>query len=225
MRTTLLELRDITKYYPDGDQQVIILDNINLRVESGEMIAIVGPSGSGKSTLLSIAGALLSPSSGEVVINEHNISNCKQKEWSKIRRNHIGFIFQNFQLLPFLKVKEQIKIITSDKHANERADELIRDLGLSTSINKYPKVMSGGEKQRIAIARAFMNNPDLILADEPTASLDRERGRQVVELIREETKRHQKAAVVVTHDERILDLMDAVYYLDNGKLELKIEKE
>ena len=188
-------------------------------MKRGELIAVVGPSGSGKSTLLTIAGMLLSPDSGTILIAENNVSSAKKREWTKIRQEHIGFIFQSRQLLPYLKAKEQLTAFQmKDNRSKVDIDEMLLELDIAKCKNQYPSKMSGGEKQRVAIARAFVNDPDIILADEPTASLDGTRGRQVVEMIRLEVKKHDKAAVMVTHDERVLDLADRVYRLENGKL-------
>lgn len=214
-----LQLNNITKKYNDGESENIVLKDISLNVKHGEFVAIVGPSGSGKSTLLSIAGMLLSPNSGEVVLNGKCLSDEKQKNWTKIRRKQIGFIFQNHQLLPYLTVEDQLKLVKNmNKKVSLDVNETLKELGLKDCAKKYPSNMSGGEKQRIAIARAFMNNPDVILADEPTASLDGTRGRQVVEMIKKEVMKHNKAAVMVTHDERILDLVDVIYRMDKGVL-------
>lgn len=217
-----LKLSNISKSYQDGDQENHILKDVSLEVKPGEFIAIVGPSGSGKSTFLSIAGALLSPSDGSVMVGGEKLLKKQNKKLVKIRREKIGFIFQSHHLLPFLTAKEQLTFVKDmnkkrDK-ANLKAEDMLEDLGLAGSANKYPAKMSGGEKQRVAIARAFMNNPDVILADEPTASLDGIRGRQVVELIKKEVKKHNKAAIMVTHDERVLDLVDVVYRLENAEL-------
>lgn len=214
-----LQLNNITKKYNDGESENIVLKDISLNVKHGEFVAIVGPSGSGKSTLLSIAGMLLSPNSGEIVLNGKCLSDEKQKNWTKIRRKQIGFIFQNHQLLPYLTVEDQLKLVKNmNKETSLDVNETLKELGLKDCAKKYPSNMSGGEKQRIAIARAFMNNPDVILADEPTASLDGDRGRQVVEMIKKEVMKHNKAAVMVTHDERILDLVDVIYRMDKGIL-------
>lgn len=219
MSRHMLKLENIRKSYQDGAERNLILDDISFHVEAGEFAAIVGPSGSGKSTLLSISGMMLSPDSGCVYLDGNNMSGLKQSEWTKIRMEHIGFIFQNHQLLPYLKGREQLTAFQNkEKQGRISAAELLEELGLNDCANRYPAQMSGGEKQRTAIARAFINDPDIILADEPTASLDRERGRQVVEMIRRETKKYQKAAVMVTHDERVLDLVDVVYHLDDSKL-------
>jgi putative ABC transport system ATP-binding protein len=220
MKEYAIQLMNIGKAYRDGDGENIVLKNISLKVQNSEFAAIVGPSGSGKSTLLSIAGALLSPDEGVIIIGKQNISSREQKHWTSIRRERIGFIFQNHQLLPYLTVSEQLKLVQNMTKKGKKVDvpELLKDLGLDSCKDKYPEHLSGGEKQRTAIARAFMNEPDVILADEPTASLDGERGRQVVEMIRREVKKRNKAATMVTHDERVLSLVDTVYYLDNGVL-------
>ncbi len=217
-----LQLNNISKSYQDGEQQNNILKNVSLEVKPGQFIAIIGPSGSGKSTFLSISGALLSPTDGSVVVGGEKLLNKQNKKLVKIRREKIGFIFQSHHLLPYLTAKEQLTLVLDMNKKNGKskmnADDMLNDLGLSECSNKYPAKMSGGEKQRVAIARAFMNNPDVILADEPTASLDGVRGRQVVELIKKEVKKHNKAAIMVTHDERVLDLVDVVYRLENSQL-------
>ncbi|BCJ98719.1 ABC transporter ATP-binding protein [Anaerocolumna chitinilytica] len=219
-----MELNHITKGYLDGDRENLVLNDISLKVNKGEFIAILGPSGSGKSTLLTIAGMLLSADKGNIIINGSSMDEMKQKEWTKIRREKLGFIFQNHQLLPYLTAEEQLilaadmKPFSSKEERNSTVDELLAELGISSCKKKYPKQMSGGEKQRVAIARAFINRPEVILADEPTASLDGTRGRQIAEMIRQEVKHRNTAAIMVTHDERILDLVDRVYRLEQGKL-------
>lgn len=218
-----IQLNNVSKIYKDGEYKNTVLDNISLKVKEGEFVAIVGPSGSGKSTMLSIAGALLSSTHGEVIIGDTLVD---KKIWNKIRKEKIGFIFQYHQLIPYLTVEDQLKLIfkisnnKNKKEFQEYADELLNDLGLLEKKNKYPKSLSGGEKQRVAIARAFMNKPDIILADEPTASLDGVRGRQVVEMIRSQVKKQNRAAVMVTHDERVLDLVDSIYRIEGGKITL-----
>ncbi|MBO1627522.1 ABC transporter ATP-binding protein [Bacillus arachidis] len=221
--TSLLKLEEVSKVYGEGNTEVTALHPISLNVKAGEFIGIVGPSGSGKSTLLSIAGALLSPSKGNIYIREQNITRLSEKEMTDIRLRKIGFIFQFANLVPYLNVKEQLLYIAKlkkedRKDSEKRVDHLLAAFGLSQRKKHYPNQLSGGEKQRVAIARAFMNNPDLILADEPTASLDSKRGREVVEMMKREVKESQKAAVMITHDERILDVCDRVLTLRDGKL-------
>ncbi|ENQ3105770.1 ABC transporter ATP-binding protein [Bacillus cereus] len=221
--SSLLKLDQVSKVYGEGDTEVTALHPITLDVKEGEFIGIVGPSGSGKSTLLSIAGALLSPSKGNIYISDQNIAKLSGKEMTDIRLRKIGFIFQFANLVPFLTVKEQLLYIAKlkgedKKEAGKFAEKLLETFGLSHRINRYPNQLSGGEKQRVAIARAFMNNPDLILADEPTASLDSKRAREVVELMKQEVKKNKKAAIMITHDEKMLDVCDRILTLRDGKL-------
>ena len=221
--TSLLKLDKVSKVYGEGNTEVTALHPMSLDVKAGEFIGIVGPSGSGKSTLLSIAGALLSPSKGDIYIREQNITKLSEKEMTDIRLKKIGFIFQFANLVPYLNVKEQLLYIAKLKKENKqesekRADHLLGAFGLGERKNHYPNQLSGGEKQRVAIARAFMNNPDLILADEPTASLDSKRAREVVEMMKREVKESQKAAIMITHDERMLDVCDRILTLRDGQL-------
>jgi putative ABC transport system ATP-binding protein len=176
----------------------------------------VGPSGSGKSTLLNIAGMMLSPDEGDVAICGRAVSHLPQRAWTKLRREQIGFIFQNHQLLPYLTAEEQLTVMLGADRTATR--ELFGELGIANVATKHPAQLSGGERQRVAIARAFATNARLILADEPTASLDSERGRQVVQMIRQEAHQRNKAAVMVTHDQRVLDLVDRVFRMEDGKL-------
>jgi len=205
--SSLLKLNQVSKVYGEGETEITALHPITLDVKEGEFIGIVGPSGSGKSTLLSIAGALLSPSKGNIYISGKNITDLSEKEMTDIRLRKIGFIFQFANLVPFLTVKEQLLYIAKlkgedKKEAGKHAEQLLKTFGLSHRMNHYPNQLSGGEKQRVAIARAFMNNPDLILSDEPTASLDSKRAREVVELMKHEVKKNKKAAIMITHDEK-----------------------
>ncbi|WP_439873501.1 ABC transporter ATP-binding protein [Bacillus mycoides] len=221
--TSLLKLDKVSKVYGEGNTEVTALHPMSLDVKAGEFIGIVGPSGSGKSTLLSIAGALLSPSKGDIYIREQNITQLSEKEMTDIRLKKIGFIFQFANLVPYLNVKEQLLYIAklkkeSKQESEKRADHLLAAFGLGERKKHYPNQLSGGEKQRVAIARAFMNNPDLILADEPTASLDSKRAREVVEMMKREVKESQKAAIMITHDERMLDVCDRILTLRDGKL-------
>ena len=216
---SMLEIKNISKSFRDGSEENHVLSGLSLSVESGEIVAVLGPSGSGKSTFLSIAGLLLSADSGEVFIGGKEVSKLPKSKWTRYRKEHIGFIFQSHQLLPYLNSADQLTLFQDKKNVSKvDAMELLKELDVDSCKKKYPAKMSGGEKQRMAIARAFVNNPEIILADEPTASLDAKRGRVVVQMIRDEVKKRGKVAVVVTHDERILDLMDKVYRLENGRL-------
>jgi putative ABC transport system ATP-binding protein len=221
--STKLLLENINKVYGDGDTSVKVLDNISLQVKAGEFVAVVGPSGSGKSTFLSIAGALLSPTSGRIVLGDEEINSLPPKKMNQIRLEKIGFVFQSSNLIPYLTVRDQLLLISElagkrNKVAKQRADNLLNQLGLSHRRNHYPQSLSGGERQRVAIARAWMNDPEIILADEPTASLDSERGKAVVQMLADEVHSREKAAIMVTHDKRMLELCDRIIYIEDGKL-------
>lgn len=221
MMPAILDLKDIQKSFQDGEEKRTVLNNLQLEVAAGEFVAILGPSGSGKSTLLSIAGVLMSADKGHIILDGQDISQATQKIWTSIRREKIGFVFQSHQLLPYLTVYDQLLMagnMSRVKNLDQRIKELLDDLGISDCAKKFPKQLSGGQKQRAAIARAFLTKPALILADEPTASLDEARGRQIAELLQKETKENHSAAIMVTHDERILDVVDHVYRLKEGQL-------
>lgn len=221
-----LVLNNVTKSFKEGDATVNALKNVSLTVEPGEFVAIIGPSGSGKSTLLSIAGALLQPTSGEVLVSGTDIGKLKEKDLSAFRLTGVGFILQTSNLIPYLNVLDQLllvcqmrgKVTAEDKNL---AKQLLTDLGLGNKLAKFPNELSGGERQRVAIARAFVNNSNIILADEPTASLDSNRAFEVVKQIRKEVKERNKAAVMVTHDERMLEFCDKVYRMEDGVLTME----
>lgn len=218
-----LIMKQVTKTYGDGDSTMTVLNNLDLSVKEGEFVAVLGPSGSGKSTFLSAAGALLTPTSGEILIDGESLREKDKGALTELRLQKIGFMFQSAQLIPYLKVEEQLLYVArlaklSSKEAKERAAYLLKRLGIYERRKSYPEQLSGGEKQRVAIARALMNKPAILFADEPTASLDYERGREVVRMIAEEVKNEGKAAVMVTHDERMLEWCDRVLELKDGIL-------
>ena len=223
-KMSVIELQQIEKSYADGNQMRDVICDLNLTVEPQEFVAILGPSGSGKSTLLSIAGLLLSSDGGQVIIGGQNLTNLKQSEWTKKRLELLGFIFQDHQLLPYMKIGDQLEVVAKlkgEKDASKRKEEvkgLLAELGIENCYGQYPNQMSGGQKQRAAIARAFIGNPQLILADEPTASLDPERGKEIAQLIQREVKSKHKSAIMVTHDRSVLEYVDTVYEMKKGKL-------
>lgn len=218
-----LEMADVTKVYHDGPKEFRAIDQASLAVEAGEFVAIMGPSGSGKSTLLSIAGALLTPTSGMVRIAGNELSTLSSKKITQLRLDKLGFIFQSANLVPYLKIKDQLGLIgklgsLSKKATQMRTKELLEHFGLYDRLHHFPSELSGGQRQRVAIARALMNDPDIIFADEPTASLDSKRGLEVVEMIADEIKTRNKSGIMVTHDERVLHLCDRVVTIKDGKL-------
>ena len=222
---TGIQLEHVSKVYEEGHHEVVALDDVSLTVDPGEFVAVIGPSGSGKSTFLSITGALLQASSGKVFLNGKKLNSLSAKELANVRLNEIGFILQTSNLIPYLNVLDQLLVIKKmagkiTKKDKEYAEELLNDLGMGSKLKKFPNELSGGERQRTAIARAFMNQPNIILADEPTASLDSKRGHDVVQLIAKEVKSRNKAAIMVTHDERMLQYCDKVYRMADGRLTL-----
>ena len=223
MTANILELQGISKHFGDGESRVDALQDINFTVGNGELVALIGPSGSGKSTLLSIAGALLTPDQGQVLLDGADITEGSQSERTQLRLAKYGFIFQGSNLISYLTGREQLLFIAhliglSSKDAEQRADRLLSDLGMTERASHYPEGLSGGQRQRIAIARALMNDPRIILADEPTASLDSVRGRQVVEMLANEVHEREKGGILVTHDERLIDLCDRVVRITDGRI-------
>ena len=220
----VLELNRVKKTFGTGHKKVDALKETNFHAERGELIAVIGPSGSGKSTFLTIAGGLLSPTDGDILINNTNIATINEKQLSKIRLKEIGFILQASNLVPFLTVEKQLKLLDKVKKDNlnkEQLEQLYKDLGIGDLRTKYPSDLSGGERQRVAIAKALYSNPSIILADEPTASLDSERAYEVMELLKEETKNKKTTTIVVTHDIRLIEYCDKVYKMVDGVLELQ----
>ncbi|GEM01969.1 putative ABC transport system ATP-binding protein [Halolactibacillus halophilus] len=221
--TLPLEVKQINKRFKDGETYIDVLKTIDFKIKKGEFVAIVGPSGSGKSTLLSIIGALLSTDEGNVLINGKSVKNLDESQRSEVRLNDIGFIFQTAELLPYLHAEDQLDLVAKlnnmdKKERKERAKALLTDVGLEKRRKHYPHQLSGGEKQRVAVARAFMNDPALILADEPTASLDEDRSHEIVSLIKQEVKAKDKAAIMVTHDESLLTYCDRVFRMKDHHL-------
>jgi putative ABC transport system ATP-binding protein len=220
-----IELKNVKKSFKDGDETIEALKETNFSVDKGEFVAIIGPSGSGKSTLLTIAGGLQSPSSGEIWINGRALNEKKEKARAKVRFEEIGFILQASNLVPFLTVKKQLQLVDKVNMAKEnRAGlDLLKRLGLEKLVDKYPEELSGGERQRVAIVRALYNDPTIILADEPTASLDTEKAYEVVKILAKEAKEKNKATIMVTHDLRLVDYCDKVYLMEDGRLSEKVD--
>jgi len=219
-----LELNQVTKSFGTGHKKVDAMKETHFQAEKGELIAVIGPSGSGKSTFLTIAGGLQTPTDGEVIINNQNITKLSEKKRSKIRLKEIGFILQASNLVPFLTVANQLKLIDQVKKDNMNKvelEQLYENLGISDLRNKYPADLSGGERQRAAIAKALYSNPSIILADEPTASLDSDRAYEVMELLQKETKSKNTTTIVVTHDTRLISYCDKFYKMTDGVLVLQ----
>ena len=220
----ILELHNVSKIYGRGRTAVKANSNLDLQVKTGEIVLIMGPSGSGKITLLSVAGLLLHPSEGQIIINGQDVTNLNQRQMAALRLHALGFIFQAYNLLGALNARENVEVVMNlagmkGVKARQRAIELLTLLGLEHRLNHKPADLSGGEKQRVAIARALANNPPLILADEPTGNLDSKTGQEVMELLCCGLGRDQgRAIVIVTHDHRLRQIADRVLWLEDGQL-------
>ena len=218
----VLEFKNVTKSYKDGNNEIEALKETNFKIEEGQFIAIIGPSGLGKSTFLTLAGGLQTPSKGQIIINGKDYTNLSEKERAKLRFNDIGFVLQASNLVPFLTAKQQLELVDrinkNNKQTIQDKDSLFKELGIEHLENKLPKDLSGGERQRLAIARALYNDPAIILADEPTASLDSDRAFEVVELLSKECREKNKSIIMVTHDNRMIEKCDHVYRMKDGIL-------
>ena len=220
---TALIVDDVTKVYGAGHTAVRALCNASLELRDNEFLALLGPSGSGKTTLLSVIGGLLAPTAGTVTVGDTTLTSLSRREQTRFRANRVGFVFQGFNLVPFLTARENLTVMASisDSRRDEierRTDQLLEELGLTARRNNLPEQLSGGERQRVAIGRALVSDPDLILVDEPTASLDTELGTQVVQLLASEIKSRGKAGIMVTHDLRMVAYTDRTVRILDGEL-------
>ena len=223
MSDTALEVRNLIKSFSVDGSTIHAVDDVSFKVCSGEFVALVGPSGSGKTTMLSILAALLSPTSGQVLVDGKDLSRMNEKQRVKLRREKIGFTFQANNLIPFLTAQENVEFMLrlngkADKAGRVRSTELLSRLGLNDRLHNLPAQLSGGQQQRVAIARALIHNPAVVLADEPTASLDTERAYQVVETFAHLIHENNRAGIMVTHDLRMCQFVDRVLQMQDGKL-------
>ncbi|MDC2815604.1 ABC transporter ATP-binding protein [Leuconostoc suionicum] len=216
-----LEFENVSKKYGTGTSEFLALDNVNFSADSRQLILVVGPSGSGKTTFLTIAGGLQSPTAGTVKINDEIIGELSKKEQSDLRLNTVGFILQSYNLVPYLTVNEQFELVDRVKKqhlSHEEFRTVLKTLAIEDLGAKYPNELSGGQRQRVAIARALYADPEYILADEPTASLDTARVKEVMSLLRELAHKNDKTIIVVTHDLRLKEEVDKVYQIIDGKM-------
>ncbi|TSO26921.1 ABC transporter ATP-binding protein [Lactobacillus sp. LL6] len=221
----VIELKDVNKFYGKGIARVEALKDVDFQANKGEVVLIMGPSGAGKSTFLTIAGSLQKPTSGIVLIDGKDITKFSAKQSNNLRLNKIGFVLQAYNLVPFLDVHEQFVLVDKVKKQNnlskEDLDKLLKDLGIEKLVKKYPNELSGGQQQRVAIARALYANPDILLADEPTASLDTKNVEEVGKLFKKLAKERDKAIILVTHDPRLEKYADHIYEMMDGKMSKK----
>jgi putative ABC transport system ATP-binding protein len=222
--SALLSVVDVSKVYRSGDAEVVAVGSATMSVATGEFVSLLGPSGSGKTTLISMIGGLLTPTEGSITVGGTDVAALSTKELTRFRAERVGFVFQSANLVPFLTARENLLYVSSlvkgisRKQASARADQLLEELGLAARAKNLPEQLSGGERQRVAIGRALMNDPDLVLVDEPTAALDTRLGRQVVELLAREIKQRGKTGVMVTHDLRMVEYTDRVFEMLDGRL-------
>jgi putative ABC transport system ATP-binding protein len=225
----VIEVRELTKTYAQGEAAMRALDHVNLDVHPGELMLLMGPSGSGKTTLLSIMGCILEATSGSVRIHGREIVGLPQHALPTLRLDHFGFVFQGFNLFPTLTALQNVALAldlkgVAGRAARHRGRELLEQVGLGAKLQSYPADLSGGQKQRVAIARALAGDPGIVLADEPTAALDSSSGRTVMALLQRLAHERDRAVVIVTHDNRILDYADRIVHIEDGRMGAPAER-
>lgn len=221
----IVKLQTVSKIYGSGSSEFRALDNIDLTIEKGKFVVILGPSGAGKSTLLNLIGGLDNPSSGTVIVDGEDITGYNEDQLSDYRANNIGFIFQFYNILPSLTVLENVEIIRDIVRNPLNSEESLRAVGLEEHMNKFPNQLSGGEQQRVSIARAIAKNPKLLLCDEPTGALDSDTGTEVLKLLKNQCSRNngENTVIIVTHNSLMTEIADEVIYVKNGHIEKTVE--
>ena len=218
---SFIELKNVKKTYTVGELQFNALDGVDLKVELGEFVVVLGPSGAGKSTLLNLLGGMDKATSGDIYIGEDNIAKYSEKELTKYRANDVGFIFQFYNIMPTLTVEENVNLIKDVTKNTKNAKDVLKEVGLSKHMNKFPSELSGGEQQRVSIARAVMKNPKLLLCDEPTGALDSNTGKEVLKLLKKQCD-NDTTVIIVTHNSLIAEIADKVIHIKNGLID-KVE--
>ena len=223
----IVELKNVSKVYRTGEKEFKALDNIDLAINEGEFVIVLGPSGAGKSTLLNLIGGMDTPTSGQIIIDDENISNYNEEKLSEYRAENIGFIFQFYNILPTLTVLENVEIVKDIVKNAGDSKSALEAVGLIEHINKFPNQLSGGEQQRVSIARAIAKNPKLLLCDEPTGALDSKTGVEVLKLLKKQCDANNgnNTVIVVTHNSLFAEIADTVIRVKNGKIESVVSNE
>ena len=215
---SFIELKNVKKTYIIGEQKFNALDEVNLSINRGEFVVILGPSGAGKSTLLNLLGGMDKATSGDIFIDDNNIAKFNEKQLTKFRANDVGFIFQFYNIMPTLTVEENVNLIKDVTKNTKNAQEVLKDVGLLNHMNKFPQELSGGEQQRVSIARAIMKNPKILLCDEPTGALDSNTGKDVLKLLKKQCN-NNTTVIIVTHNILMAEIADKVIHIKNGLID------
>lgn len=215
---SIVEFRDVSRVYTSGDHELRALDHVDMTLDEGKFVVILGPSGAGKSTLLNLLGGLDSPTSGKIIVNGTDISTLSGNALAKYRASTVGFVFQFYNLVPTLTVKENIALVREISPKALPAKKMLEEVGLSDHINNFPSELSGGEQQRVSIARAIAKNPQILLCDEPTGALDSETGVMVLKLLLSMARNYNKTIVIVTHNQNIAKMADVVIRVKSGRI-------
>lgn len=213
-----IELKNVYKYFEVGRNKIVANDNINLNIDEGELVIIVGASGAGKTTLLNLIGGMDTLSDGEIIVDKKNLSKMNEKELTKYRRDDVGFVFQFYNLIPNLTSIENVELASEIAKDNMDAEKALDEVGLSHRKNSFPSQLSGGEQQRVAIARAIAKNPKLLLCDEPTGALDYKTGKSILKLLQNTAKNLNTTVIIITHNGAIKDIADKVFELKDGTI-------
>jgi putative ABC transport system ATP-binding protein len=221
----IVELKKVSRVYVNGDHEQKALNEVDLTLESGKFIVVLGPSGAGKSTLLNLLGGLDSPTSGKIVVNGKDISTLSSNQLAEYRAKTVGFVFQAYNLIPTLTVKENVALVKDIVSDAFDAEDMIEKVGLSAHLNNFPSELSGGEQQRVSIARALAKNPQILLCDEPTGALDSDTGVMILKLLLNMAKEYGKTIIIVTHNQNIAKMADVIVRVKNGKIKSLEEQE
>lgn len=222
---SIIEFQNVSRVYTTGDHELKALDDVSLNIEQGKFVVILGPSGDGKSTLLNLLGGLDTPTNGKIIVDGNDIANLNSDQLAEYRASKVGFIFQFYNLIPTLTVLENISLVNEISKDHLDAKQILDGVGLLDHANNFPSELSGGEQQRVSIARALAKNPKIVLCDEPTGALDSKTGVMILKLLKDMCDKYQKTIIVVTHNQNIAKIADVIVRVKNGKIKSYEEQE